>query len=464
MTKTKKIGVVIVALLAVIAVLAGVTIKRILHPLRGEQTGQSSQGILGSLGDLGQIVSSPREGFPGKSRVTLLCMGIDDNWTDKDEVYTAGSRTDTLFLLTLDLDAKKATMLSIPRDTYVHIAGTHHAFKINQAYETGGPDRAIQTVAGLLGVTADHYLVLNVNSTQRMVDALGGVDVDVPHEMHYHDKWGHLSIDLKPGEQHLDGQQAVGFARYRHPDAGHKSTPEDGDERRMARQHILMRAMIDRGKSFANVTQAPHLIDVGMSTIRTDLTRTQLFDLAALFRGVQQDDIRTASIPGDDFRGPNGEWFYRLDMKQAHALTDWLVKGDEGASRHLVPVIVRNGTKVPGLAGRVVAQLQAAGFTDVTNGGNATAPKVQLASTSVTGEGGQPRTTLLDTGVVVPQAAADVASALALPNAFSQRIPNKPNKAGWTAPATLTVILGQDYAQALKAAGLLTVQSGTSQN
>ncbi len=464
MTKGKKIGAVIVALLAVIAVLAGATIKRILHPRLGEQTGQSSQGIFGSLGDLGQIVGNPREGFPGKSRVTLLCMGIDDNWTDKDEVYTAGSRTDTLFLLTLNLDTKKATMLSIPRDTYTHIAGTRHSFKINQAYETGGPDRAIQTVAGLLGVTADHYLVLNVDSTRRMVDALGGVDVDVPHEMHYHDKWGHLSIDLKPGPQHLNGEQAVGFARYRHPDAGRKPTPEDGDERRMARQHILMRAMIDRGKSFANVTQAPHLIDVGMSTIRTDLTRTQLFDLAALFRGVQQDDIRTASIPGDDFRGPNGEWFYRLDMKQAHALTDWLVKGDESASRRLVPVIVRNGTRVPGLAGRVVAQLQAAGFTDVINGGNASVPRVQLASTSAAGAGTQPRTTLLDTGVIVPQAAADVAAALALPTALAQRIPNKPNKTGWTAPATLTVTLGQDYAQALKAAGLLTVPPDTGQN
>ncbi len=78
--------------------------------------------------------------------------------------------------------------------------------------------------------------------------------------------------------------------------------------------------MIEKAKTLDNLAQGPHLIDVGMSTIRTDLTRTQLFDLAALFHGVQQDDIRTASLPGDDFRGPKGEWFYQLDSQQSAGL------------------------------------------------------------------------------------------------------------------------------------------------
>ena len=69
-------------------------------------------------------------------------------------------------------------MLSIPRDTYAHIVGTDHwHFKINAAYQTGGPERSIATVQELLGVQADHYMVLNIDATKKMVDALGGVDV-----------------------------------------------------------------------------------------------------------------------------------------------------------------------------------------------------------------------------------------------------------------------------------------------
>ncbi len=446
--------------LAVVALGVGTALKS-LQKAKGEHSGGSGS-VTSAITDLGQLVTDPRAGFPGQDRVNILCMGLDDNWTDKDEVYTTGSRTDTLFLLSLDLDSKKVSMLSIPRDTYTHIAGTRDRyFKINEAFETGGPQRSIDTVAELLGVRADHYLVLNIDSTRKMVDALGGVDVDVPHEMHYHDKWGHLSIDLMPGLQHLDGDQAIGFARYRHPDAGMKPTVEDGDDRRMARQHILLRAMVDRAKSFANVTQAPHLMDVGMSTIRTDMSRAQLLDLAMIFRGVQPEDIQTASLTGDDFRGPHGEWFYRLDMVKAKAYTDWLIRGDDQAARRLVPVVVLNGTTMPGLADRVVRQLKTYGYTDVRNGGNAAppAPKVELtdspAGTTPAPPGSYAHSRLVDTGVAYPQAAQDVASLVGLTDAVPVHQHLKPNKMGWTPDPTLTVTLGQDYAQAVKDSGVL---------
>ena len=155
----------------------------------------------------GVEILHPKEGFPGQDKLTIVCMGIDDNWTNSDVVYTANARTDTLFVLTLDLKNKKATMLSIPRDTYAHIVGTKRDwhFKINAAYTTGGPIRTIATVNEFLGTSANHYMVLNIDATKKMVDAIGGVDVNVEHEMHYHDKWGHLSIDLHPGQQHLVG-------------------------------------------------------------------------------------------------------------------------------------------------------------------------------------------------------------------------------------------------------------------
>ena len=445
-------------------------VLRVLHRAPGEHTGAGGGGGLWQgVRDAGQVALEPKEGFPGRDRLVILCMGIDDNWTDRDEVYTAGARTDTLFLLSLDLAGRKAAMLSIPRDTYAHIAGTPgRYFKINEAYSTGGPERSIATVDELLGVHADHYLVLNIDATKKMVDALGGVDVNVEHEMHRHDHWGHFAVDLLPGVQHLDGNQAVGFARYREPDAGHRPTPEDGDIRRAYRQHILLRAMIGRAKSFASVAQAPRLIDTAMSTIRTDLTRTQLYDLAAIYRDIQPEGIKTATLPGDDFQDAKGIWFYRLDMPKARAYTDWLVRGDETAARRLVPVVVTNGTAKAGLAQRVVGVLRANGYTDVRNGGNAADSQVQMtAMHGAVGAGAKAggavaRTQFLDTGVADPQASADIAAMLGLSGAQTVRRPLQPNQVGWTPPAVLTLTLGQDYAwavtQADKAAGALPAQ------
>jgi LCP family protein required for cell wall assembly len=448
MSKGKKIALWSFSVVVFLVAVAGGMALRLLHQAI-TPTGQYL-GWGETIKRTVQIAADPRASFPDQDKITILCMGIDDNWTDSDIVYTKDARTDTLFLLTLDLQNQKVSMLSIPRDTYAHIAGTpNRYFKINEAYSTGGPLRSIETVAELTGVHADHYLVLNIDATKKMVDALGGVDVNVEHEMHYHDKWGHLSIDLKPGFQHLNGDQAVGFARYRHPDAGRKPSPEDGDERRMYRQHVLLRAMIAKAKTFSNLTQMNNLIDVGMSTIRTDMTRTQLFSLANIYKGVQQNDIRTASLPGDDFRGPNGEWFYRLYPDQMRAYVDWLVRDDPTAIQHLATIVVQNGTPVPGLAEDVVTQLKEDGYTHVMNGGNAPRPKVELAGMTK-GKPMLPRTEILDTGVPDQQTPYEIAQQLGLQASVIRR-PVQPNKVGWVPPPTITIRLGRDYAAAVKA-------------
>ena len=453
MSKGKKIALwSVFSVLFVLAVAGGVLLRTFGKIMR-DKNGNVSMSR--AWHDVGEAVFSPKDGFPGEDKLTIVCMGIDDSWTDSDVVYTSQSRTDTLFVMTLDLNTKQATMLSIPRDTYTHIAGTNTHTKINAAYATGGPARTVATVNEFLGINATHYLVLNIDATKKMVDALGGVDVDVEHPMHYHDKWGHLSIDLTPGQQHLDGSRAVSFARYRHPDAGKHPTAEDGDERRMYRQHILMRAMVDKAKNFANVTQAPQLADVAMSTIRTDFTRQQILDIAAIFKGVQQSSIQTASIPGDDFRGPGGAWDYAIRPEVAHAYANWLVKGDQTAARSLVPVTIKNGTIIPSLAQFAVEQLKAQGYTDIHNGGNAAPAHIHLASSPTSPKSEPAKTVMLDTGVVNPDASQDISVLLGVESPVTSRHLVQPNKAGWTPPAGITIILGTDYAAAAKSSGRL---------
>src|SRR5579862_6998636 len=102
----------IFVLLCCIAFVVGKLLQA-LRPPPGEHTGGGPVTLVGAAQGIWQVATDPRAGFPGMSRVNILCMGIDDNWTDRDEVYTAGARTDTLFLMSLDLDNKKAYVLSI---------------------------------------------------------------------------------------------------------------------------------------------------------------------------------------------------------------------------------------------------------------------------------------------------------------------------------------------------------------
>jgi len=426
----KKIGI-FVAMLAAVAIVAAIVVC--LKAVKSEKGGFDAW--IDAAKNLGQIASNPKAGFPGKDRVNILCMGIDDNWTNSDIVYTAGSRTDTLFMLSLDLDTKKVSMLSIPRDSFVPIAGHSYSTKINAAYSVGGPKCAEQTVANLLGVQPDYYLVLKIDGTKKIVDALGGVDVDVKNELNYDDNWGHLHVHLKPGHQHLNGDQAVGYARYRHGNRG-VTTPEDGDDRRMERQHILARAMLEQVKSLGNLVKPNALIDTGMSCIETNLTRTQLFDIAFMFHKVSQDELLTAQLPFapvDPSTKTHGAYVVELDKDKTALLTDWLLRGNDAAGRQATPVHVKNSTKVNGLAASFVAQIKAFGYTDAIIG-KYDKPIIQK------------KTVIIDNGVANRRAAAEIALDLHLPSICIVNDPLKPNKFGWAPPASVTVVLGEDEA------------------
>jgi LCP family protein required for cell wall assembly len=397
----------------------------------GERTGKGSDNWIQALSDLKQITTDPKAGFPGKDRITILCMGIDDNWTDKDMVYTKGARTDTLFMLGLDLNTKHVSMLSIPRDSYVPIAGTERSNKINAAYSIGGPKMAMDTVGQLLGVQPDYYIVIKIDGTATMVNALGGVDVNVEHELNYDDNWGHLHVHLKPGFQHLNGPDAVGFARFRHGNKG--VTPEDGDQRRIYRQHELMRAMVEKIKSAGNLIKPNYLVDTAMSCIATDLSRTQLFDLGAIFHSVKQEEIQTAQVSGTDARSSSGAYIMRLDDEEVKLLSDWLLRGDALAGRALTPVVVVNGTKVSGLAASTADYLKSLGYSTIKVGSYSKKEEVQKSS-------------IVDGGVANRGAAAEAASFLGIPATSLSREIVKPNKYGWAPPPAVTIYLGTDYA------------------
>ena len=170
-----------------------------------------------------------------KDKATVMIMGVDKR---NDDV----GRSDTLMVATLDPDKNQAALLSIPRDTRVKIKG-HGYDKINAAYAYGDRKLSQQTVESLLGIKIDHYIVIDVHGFTKIIDALGGIDIDVEKRMYYEDPWdddGGLYIDLQPGMQHMDGKTAVTYVRYR---------DEEGDIGRIRRQQKIL-SLSDKVKNY----------------------------------------------------------------------------------------------------------------------------------------------------------------------------------------------------------------------
>ena len=354
---------------------------------------------IGGAGGANSVIAgirNPRGQFPDKSnRITILLAGIDYSYTwVKNNValngarYTKDSRSDTIMHLSLDMNTQKVSALSIPRDTWV-TAPDGQSGKINGTYRRGGPKLLAATVAQLLGVTPDYYIVVKPDVVKAVVDKLGGVEVETIDAIKYDDATAGLHIDLPQGRQIINGEQAVGFARFREADVyerqpnglpiytGEKDSAgnpifkrkrtivhskEEGDSHRTARQQQLIRAMASKGKSLTNFFQLDQIVEAGVSQLQTDLSRSQMFALVALFRTFQPEQMQAGTLEGKGAKFPSGTYYFQIDNEKKRAMVDWLLKGDESAANRLTVVTVQNGTDVRGAARRVADRLRQEGF------------------------------------------------------------------------------------------------------
>jgi len=219
-----------------------------------------------------------------KDKATIMIMGVDER---EDDV----GRSDTLMIASIDPKTNQASLLSVPRDTRVKIKG--HGFdKVNAAYAYGKERLSQDTVENLLGVNIDHYIIINTKSFKKIIDAIGGIDIDVPKRMHYEDPWdddGGLIIDFQPGMQHMDGAKAVTYVRYR---------DEEGDLGRIRRQQDFVRACMEKIVSPAIIPKLPAVIKEVMGSIETDLTFRQLLEFAGTLKESKDNGLKTDMVPG----------------------------------------------------------------------------------------------------------------------------------------------------------------------
>ena len=219
-----------------------------------------------------------------EDKTTVMIMGVDER---ADDV----GRSDTLMIATLDPHTDHAALLSIPRDTRVKIKGRGYD-KINAAFAYGGERLAESTVESFLGIDIDHYIIVNTNSFVRLVDAIGGIDINVEKRMYYEDPWddnGGLVIDIYPGLQHMDGEKAVTYVRYR---------DEEGDIGRVRRQQEFMAACMDKLTSPSIIPKIPTIIGEIMDAVQTDLSFRQILGLAGALKDAQQNGLDMEMVPG----------------------------------------------------------------------------------------------------------------------------------------------------------------------
>ncbi len=393
----------------------------------------------GGVGSMIASVRDPRAQFPGKNRVTILLLGKDYNRDKKGMPYTKGARADSIMMLSLDLENQKVSALSIPRDTRV-TAPDGQTGKINGTYGRGGAKLISETVGELLGVTPDYTIALKPDAVKALVDALGGVEVESIDAMNYDDDWGQLHVHLPAGKQTVDGEQAVGFARFREVKPGVPHSKEEGDPRRMARQQQLIRAMVTKGKSFSNLMQVDTIVNTGFDQVETELTRSQVFALASLFKSFKPDQMQAASLPGHGTR--HGTYFFMPDTRKKQALVNWLLKGDEQAANAMTIVAVQNGTDVPGAAKQVADLLKSKGF-DAKSAGNVP----QSPSGEAQSEGGQVSETRIVYGkAAVASRAQKIAEMLGGGKVVKEVKPIVEGAPSGDDDADVTVVLGRDLA------------------
>ena len=224
-----------------------------------------------------------------KEPFTVLIMGIEDYATDGKN-----GRTDSLMIATVDPKSQKVSLMSIPRDSRVTIAGKNKKDKINAAHAYGGEKMAIDTVENFLKVPVDHYLKIDFQGFKGIVDAVGGVTVDVPFDF-----WERSDIDydkkinFKQGKQDLNGEEALAYVRMRKQDP-------NGDYGRAARQRQVLAAVVHKLNSTSTVFKIKDLTTVIGKYVKTDIPISDGLALYNKFSGFDPANIETLKLEGED--------------------------------------------------------------------------------------------------------------------------------------------------------------------
>lgn len=225
---------------------------------------------------------------------TILVVGTD----------VASWSTDTMMLVSYDVTNQKATVMSIPRDTLVSAFGTERKTLLNTIYAQygrgqRGMDALTAEVAELIGFVPDYRVFINWELVGQMVEAIGGVEYDVPYHMEYDDPAQDLHIYIEKGLQTLNGDQAMQLVRWRKNNEGVKGGGDGSDLTRLRVQQGFLKAVLKQTLQIQNVTRISELAELFSDHVESDLSFENLlwFATQAIFNGLQVDSVEFITMP-----------------------------------------------------------------------------------------------------------------------------------------------------------------------
>jgi LCP family protein required for cell wall assembly len=233
-----------------------------------------------------EVYSSLNEAIEKSNRTNFLIMGMED------------IRSDTIIFASFCPDSKKVNLLNIPRDTYVHRKGYNAAEqrKINSIYGDHGVLGVEKSVSYILeNVPIHHYVMLDYKGVEKIVDDIGGIEVDIPFNMKYKDPYSNppLNIDISEGQQILDGKSSLDFLRYRKGNKNDGGGYLDGDLGRIKAQQQFIQSFL--GKASGNVIT---VIKDGFSHIKTDVSLINSLNYGRKTLGMNKEDFEMLTLPG----------------------------------------------------------------------------------------------------------------------------------------------------------------------
>lgn len=302
---------------------------------------------------------------------TTLVMGTDRGSVPGEE---GPGRSDVMMLMTTAPDGSYAGFISIPRDSRVQIPGHKGYDKINAAHAYGGPQLAIQTVEDVTGLDVKHYVEINFDGFKKIVDALGGVRMNIPHAIH--DKY---AGDVPAGDVVLNGDQALALVRARYDV---KAVP-NGDMDRTKNQRAFIEALLSAVSHQRNPSKLLKIADAVSTSAKTDMTFWKIFTLGRKLQSLKKSGKLEMVIAPGQPKVINRVSYYILDTNQFSQMLSRFKSGAQTAPQAEateqsttdpaeVRVKVLNGTRTPGRAASAATELIGKGYERITTGSSLT--------------------------------------------------------------------------------------------
>jgi LCP family protein required for cell wall assembly len=301
MKKVKKIlTIVLIALIVIIVTFIGYTYY-ILSSINPNNNQNNEENTL------------PGREIDWNRKINILLIGIDQRYEEEM------SRADTNLLLSIDPKNKKLVLISLPRDSLVTLPGYEGDEKLAHAHSYGGVPLLVKTIESILNIEIPYYIEVNFDGFKKMIDLIGGVTIDVEKDMDYESYLGDVRIHLKKGLQHLNGEKALEYVRFR--------MDETGDIGRMERQQKFIKAVIKQALTLSNTIKLQKALLELKNWVKTNLEPSQIIKIGLIVKNINEEDMISFTLPGT-LGWKNHLSYYILDYDKINEIVDKYLKDE----------------------------------------------------------------------------------------------------------------------------------------